>query len=267
MRANKGEGRKTDMNFKLSYLVAARLGELENLSPTPISPMHDLAPILAAQQKSLGEDGAAKLDELLSEEKLLVEENGKNHPAPQLRGFLKALFAPEKCLHTRLNEPGGCSDSYYLPFDGAWVRLDAIRGEFSLSFPLPEEGVFLCLRGDVEAALQGENVRLLAQRREGSVTRSAVVFSDEKGYPFFGTIADSEACTAKEYLHSFAKTPENRLWIAEMLSGRRAFELPESETEEEPPKRSYKGAVKGFLIGVAVNLCAALILALLKALL
>lgn len=52
-----------------------------------------------------------------------------------------------------------------------------------------------------------------------------------------------------------------------MLSGRRAFELSESEREEEPPKRSYKGAVKGFLIGVAVNLCAALILAVLKALL
>ena len=255
------------MNFKLSYLAAARLGELENMSPNSISPMSDLAPVIAALRQSLGEDGEAKLDELLSQEKLMIEENGKAKAAPELRGFLAALFAPLKCFHTRLNELGGCSDSYYIPFDGGWVRLDAIRGEFSLAFPLPEDGVFLCLRGDAEAALQEENVRLLVQRREGSVTHSAVVFSDEKGYPFFGTVADSEKRTVREYLHSFAKTPENRLWIAEMLSGRRGFELPESETEKKPQKRSYKRAIKGFLIALAVNVCAAIIISVLKAVL
>lgn len=255
------------MNFKLSYLAAARLGELEDISPNTISPMHDLAPVIAALQQSLGEDSTAKLDELLSEDKLRVEKNGKAKAAPELRGFLKALFVPEKCIHTRLNEPDGCSDCYYIPFDGGWVRLDAICGEFTLNFPLPEDGVFLCLRSDVEAALQEENVRLLVRRHEGSVTHSTVVFSDENGYPFFGIVADNEKRTAKEYLHSFAKTPENRLWITEMLSGRRAFELPESETEETPKKRSYKKAIKGFLIALAVNVCAALIISVLKAVL
>lgn len=39
------------MHFIISYLAADRLGELEGLTASDISPMHDLAPIIAEMKK------------------------------------------------------------------------------------------------------------------------------------------------------------------------------------------------------------------------
>lgn len=256
------------MNFTLSYLEIDRLGEIEGLRANDISPMHDLAPVISEMKKSIDEPQALeKLDELLSEQKLLAD--GK--AAPEICGFLKALFAPEKCFHTRMNEPGGCAATYYIPFDGAWVRLDAIRGQLKFAGPLPEDALKVCLSTDVRVTLKGENIRLLAERRETDITHSAVITTDEKGYAFIGSVVDKKKRSCTEYIHSFAKTEENIAWIADMLSGKRDFVLPESEQEQKnakpAEKHSYKKALKGFLKALAVNVCVAIILVVLRAVL
>lgn len=256
------------MNFTLSYLEIDRLGEIEGLRANDISPMHDLAPVIGEMKKSIDDPQALeKLDELLSEQKLIADEKA----APEICGFLKALFAPEKCYHIRMNEPGGCSATYYIPFDRAWVRLDAIRGQLKFAFPLSEDALKVCLSADVRVTLKGENIRLLAERRETDITHSAVITTDEKGYAFIGSVVDKKKRSCTEYIHSFAKTEENIAWIADMLSGKRDFILPESEQEQEnakpAEKHSYEKALKGFLKALAANVCAAIILVVLRAVL
>lgn len=185
-----------------------------------------------------------------------------------MSGFLKSLFQPQKCFHTRINEPEGCSATYYIPFDGAWIRLDAVRGQLNITFPLSERGADICLAADIRTALKDENIKLLAERRETDSLHGAIVMNDEKGYAFVGSVINKKEHACTEYVHSFAKTDENIAWIADMLIGRREFVLPESEQEEAPAeKRSYKKALKGFLIALAVNVCAAVIIAVLKAVL
>lgn len=258
------------MNFTLSYLEIDRLGELEGLKANAVSPMHDLAPVISEMQRSLDPQVLEKLDDLLSEQKLITNENGNIKVVPGMHRFLKALFEPQKCFHTRMNEPGGCSATYYIPFDGAWVRLDAIRGQLNIALPLPENAVDICLAADVRATLKGENIRLLAERRETETIHSAVIMNDDKGYAFIGSVIDKNEHSCTEYIHSFAKTDENIAWITDMISGRREFVLPESETIEQvdkPKKHSYKNALKGFLIGLAVNATVAVILLVLRAIL
>lgn len=254
------------MQFIISYLAADRLGTLEGLTASDISPMHDLSPVIAEMKKSIEPQVLEKLDDLLSEQKLVTNENGSIKAAPEMSGFLKSLFQPKKCFHTRMNEQDGCSATYYIPFDGAWVRLDAVRGQLNITFPLPESGADICLAADVRATLKSEGIKLLAERRETDITHSAVIMNDEKGYVFIGSVIDKKEHTCTEYVHSFAKTEENIAWISDMLTGKREFVLPESEQEEETPaeKRSYKKALKGFLIALAVNACAAVIIAVLK---
>lgn len=260
---------ETAMKFTLSYLEIDRLGKLEGLKANAASPMHDLAPVINQMQKNIEPQVLEKLDDLLSEQKLIVNEDGNIKAVPEIRRFLKALFAPEKCFHTRMNEPGGCSATYYIPFDGAWARLDAVRGQLSIAFPLPQNALDICLTADVQATLKGENIRLLAERREMNTVHSAVIMNDDNGYAFIGNVVDKKEHSCTEYIHSFAKTEENIMWIADMLSGKREFVLPESERENAKPteKRSYKNALKGFLIALAVNVCAAIIIAVLKAVL
>ena len=243
------------MQLIISYLAADRLGELEGLTASDISPMHDLAPVIAEMKKSIEPQVLEKLDGLLSEQRLVTNENGIIKAAPEMSGFLKSLFQPQKCFHTRMNEADGCSATYYIPFDGAWIRLDAVRGQLNITFPLSEKGADICLAADIRTALKDENIKLL-------------VMNDEKGYAFVGSVINKKEHACTEYVHSFAKTDENIAWIADMLIGRREFVLPESEQEEAPAeKRSYKKALKGFLIALAVNVCAAVIIAVLKAVL
>lgn len=256
------------MQLIISYLAADRLGELEGLTASDISPMHDLAPVIAEMKKSIDPQTLEKLDGLLSGQRLVTNENGIIKAAPEMSGFLKSLFQPQKCFHTRINEPEGCSATYYIPFDGAWIRLDAVRGQLNITFPLSERGADICLAADIRTALKDENIKLLAERRETDSLHGAVVMNDEKGYAFVGSVISKKEHACTEYVHSFAKTDENIAWIADMLTGKREFVLPESEQEEAPAeKRSYKKALKGFLIALAVNVCAAVIIAVLKAVL
>lgn len=256
------------MQFIISYLAADRLGELEGLTASDISPMHDLSPVIAEMKKSIEPQVLEKLDDLLSEQKLVTNENCIIKAAPEMSGFLKSLFQPQKCFHTRMNEADGCSATYYIPFDGAWVRLDAVRGQLNITFPLPESGADICLAADIRTALKDENIKLLAERRETDSLHGAVVMNDEKGYAFVGSVINKKEHACAEYVHSFAKTDENIAWISDMLTGKREFVLPESEQEEAPAeKRSYKKSLKGFLIALAVNVCAAVIIAVLKAVL
>ena len=256
------------MQLIISYLAADRLGELEGLTASDISPMHDLAPVIAEMKKSIDPQTLEKLDGLLSGQRLVTNENGSIKAAPEMSGFLKSLFQPQKCFHTRMNEADGCSATYYIPFDGAWVRLDAVRGQLNITFPLPESGADICLAADIRTALKDENIKLLAERRETDSLHGAVVMNDEKGYAFVGSVINKKEHACAEYVHSFAKTDENIAWISDMLTGKREFVLPESEQEEAPAeKRSYKKSLKGFLIALAVNVCAAVIIAVLKAVL
>ena len=246
------------MQLIISYLAADRLGELEGLTASDISPMHDLAPVIAEMKKSIEPQVLEKLDGLLSEQRLVTNENGIIKAAPEMSGFLKSLFQPQKCFHTRMNEADGCSATYYIPFDGAWIRLDAVRGQLNITFPLSEKGADICLAADIRTALKDENIKLLAERRETDSLHGAIVMNDEKGYAFVGSVINKKEHACTEYVHSFAKTDENIAWIADMLIGKREFVLPGSEQEEAPAeKRSYKKALKGFLIALAVNVCAA----------
>ena len=80
-----------------------------------------------------------------------------------------------------------------------------------------------------------------------------------------GAVTDGQ--TMKNYAHAFAKTEENRVWLWEMLAGKREFSLPESEQPEKAEKPSAKKAARGFLIALAVNVCVAVVVAVLKAVL
>ena len=68
------------------------------------------------------------------------------------------------------------------------------------------------------------------------------------------------------YVHSFAKTEENKQHIAQMLTGEIGFELPESE-KGQPDKPSAKRVLRGIGIALLVNICAAILVAVLKAVL
>lgn len=252
------------MNFTISYLAADRLGGLENLKPSIISPMKDLASTIAEMQKNIDRNVLDKIDDMLLEQKLLVKTENGNLPAKQLDGFLKALYAPQKCVQARLSGQEGCSDTYFILFDGAWLKLEAVRGQFTVTGPFSENAVDVYLRAGTEIALKEENVRFLAERRKPDNIHSEVILADEKGYQFFGSIINPGENKRTTYMHPFVKTEENRAWIADMIAGRRDFVLPEGEKSAQPTKRSYKKALKGFLIALAVNACVAIILAVLR---
>ncbi len=255
------------MNFTLSYLAAQRLGELAGLEPSMISPMHDLTPTIAEIRNGIDGDILGRLDDILAGQKLIFTDDGAAKPASGIRGFLGALFAPEKCIQSRLHEPDGCSDTYFILYDGAWLRLDAVRGQFTVNGPLSERAVKLCLRADAETALSGENIRFLAEMREPELIRSAVIFADEAGYQFFGDTLIPGKRSHKTYVHPFAKTEENRKWVVDITVGDREFVLPESERSGDTGSRKGHSALKGFLVALAVDLAAGVIISVLRVLL
>ncbi len=265
------------MELTISYLAAARLGELEGLAANEISPMRDLGPVIAGMRESFGPEGAEKLDELLALQGLTVSDGGAALAAPQMSAFLRALFLPEVCIHTRMDEPGGCSAVYYLPIAGAWMRVDAVRGQLRIALPLPESGMAAALSADVRAALTAEGVKLLAERRTAEAVHGAVVTADEKGYAVFACAADRAERACVPHIDVLPKTAENAAKlcaaISGMLCGRRAAAWPEAaeavaaSARPGAGKARYGAALRGFLIALAVNGCVALIMAVLNAVL
>lgn len=53
--------------------------------------MHDLSPVIAEMKKSIEPQVLEKPDELLSEQKLVTNENGSIKATPEMSGFLKPL--------------------------------------------------------------------------------------------------------------------------------------------------------------------------------
>lgn len=266
------------MELTISYLAAARLGELEGLAANEISPMRDLATVIAGMRESFGPEGAEKLDELLALQGLTVSDGGAALAAPQMAAFLRALFLPEEvCIHTRMDEPGGCSAVYYLPIAGAWMRADAVRGQLRIALPLPESGMAAALSADVRAALTAEGVKLLAERRTAEAVHGAVVTADEKGYAVFACAADRAERACVPHIDVLPKTAENAAKlcaaISRMLCGRQAAVWPEAaeaaaaSAQPGAGKARYGAALRGFLIALAVNGCVALIMAVLNAVL
>ena len=76
-------------------------------------------------RQSIGEDTLGKPDDLPVEQKPAdAGENGVVSVS-RLLGFRGALFIPEKCVPSGLREPDGCSDTHFILYDGAWLRLEA----------------------------------------------------------------------------------------------------------------------------------------------
>ena len=243
------------MKFKLDYLMIKRLGELSGLTYNDISPMNEIAPDTEELINGLPSDILGKTDDILKEQGLT--------DSKFLNAFIKTLFAPEKCLRAELKEENGSSDVYFIPFDGAWLMMNAKHGELTVAGPVSYKIAEQYLIAAMNSAL--ESGVLSAQYRDGVCKRSITVTNAEEGYAFFGSMFDKTEKNEKVYIHSFAKTEENRKHIAKMLTGEIGFELPKGEKEEQ--KISAKRVIRGIGIALLVNICAAIIVAVLKAVL
>ena len=252
------------MKFELNYLMIKRLGKMAGLEYNDISPMNELAPDTETLIKGLPADAISETDKILKESGLADDESGEIKPAKQINAFIKALFAPEKCLRAELKEESGSSDVYFIPFDGAWVMMKAKHGELTAAGPVSYKIANQYLTAAMNSAL--ENGVLSAQYRDGNCKRSVTVTNAEEGYAFFGSLFDKAAAQERVYIHSFAKTDDNKKHIAGMLTGEIGFELPESEKEQQE-KPSAKRVLRGIGIALLVNICAAVIVAVLKAVL
>ena len=250
---------------KLSYLAIDRLGELLGLSADALSPIHDLQSAILGLKKALPPELKEGLYAQMLAEGLLTEEAEGLQPTDSMKLLISALYCPKKCYRVRLQEKDGAGDTYLLLVDGAWLRIDACRGQLTVSGPFDLTAAELYLRACIETALRKPDIQLQIERREKGGVHGAVIELDGNGYSFAGTVFAPSDSFPQMFIHVFAATDENRQWIAEMLIGKREFVLPESEQEEAPTeKRSYKKALRGFLIALAVNVCAAIIIAVLK---
>ena len=254
---------------KLSYLAIDRLGELLGLTADALSPIYDLRSAILQLKEAMPPELKEGLDAQLLAEGSLTEQAEGLQPTASMKLFLTALYCPKKCYRVRMHEKDGIGDTYLLLVDGAWLRIDAFRGQLTVSGPFDLTAVQLYLRAFIETALREPDTQLQIERREEGIVHGAVVELDGNGYSFAGMAFAPSDTSPQMFIHVFAATDENRQWIADMLIGKREFVLPESEQEEETPaeKRSYKKAIKGFLIALAVNACAAIIIAVLKAVL
>ena len=253
---------------KLSYLAIDRLGELLGLTADALSPIYDLRSAILQLKEAMPPELKEGLDAQLLVEGLVAEEAEGLQPTASMKLFLTALYCPKKCYRVRMHEKDGIGDTYLLLVDGAWLRIDACRGQLTVSGPFDLTAAELYLRACVETALREPDIQLKIERREEGCVHGAVIELDGNGYSFAGTVFAPSDTSPQMFIHVFAATDENRQWIADMLIGKREFVLPESEQEETPAgKRSYKKAIKGFLIALAVNVCAAIIIAVLKAVL
>ena len=252
------------MKFQLNYLMIRRLGELIGLEYSDISPMNEIAPDTEALINALPAESVSKTEDILKEQGLVDNASGEWKPAKPINAFIKALFAPEKCLRAELKEKTGSSDIYFIPFDGAWLMMKAKHGELTAAGPISYEIAKQYLAAAMNSAL--ESGVLSAQYRDGNCKRSVTVTNAEEGYAFFGSLFDKAGGTERVYIHSFAKTEANKKHIAKMLTGETGFELPESEKEQQD-KLSAKRVLRGIGIALLVNICAAIIIAVLKAVL
>lgn len=252
------------MKFTLNYLMIKRLGETGGFEYNDISPMNEIAPDTEALIKGLPADAVSKTDEILKELGMAKDVSGEPKPVKQISAFVKALFEPEKCLRAELKEESGSSDVYFIPFDGTWLMMNAKHGELTACGPVSYEIAKQYIKAALSSAF--ENGVLSVQYRDNKCKRSVTVTNAEEGYSFFGSLFDKTDEKERVYIHSFAKTAENRKHIEKMLTGESGFELPESE-KEQPEKLSAKRVLRGIGIALLVNVCAAVIVAVLKAVL
>lgn len=249
------------MKFTLNYLMIKRLGEMAGLEYNDISPMNEIAPDTEALINGLPAEALSETDRVLKE---LGMADDARQPAEPIRAFVKALFMPEKCLRAELKEESGSADVYFIPFDGAWLMMNAKHGELTVAGPVSYEIAKQYLVAAMNSAL--ESGVLSAQYRDEKCKRSVTVTNAEEGYAFFGSLFDKTEAQERVYVHSFAKTEENKQHIAKMLTGEIGFELPEGE-KGQPDKPSVKRVLRGIGIALLVNICAAILVAVLKAVL
>ncbi len=162
------------MKFKLDYLMIKRLGELSGLTYNDISPMNEIAPDTEELINGLPSDILGKTDDILKEQGL--------PDSKSLNAFIKTLFAPEKCLRAELKEENGSSDVYFIPFDGAWLMMNAKHGELTVAGPVSYKIAEQYLIAAMNSAL--ESGVLSAQYRDGVCKRSITVTNAEEGYAF-----------------------------------------------------------------------------------
>lgn len=252
------------MKFKLNYLMIKRLGESAELTYNDISPMNEIAPDTEALINALPADTMSETDAVLKEQGMADGTAGELKPAKAIISFIKALYTPEMCLRAELKEESGSSDVYFIPFDGAWLMMNAKHGELTVCGPVSYEIAKQYIVAAMNSAL--ENGVLSVQYRDKTCKRSITVTNAEEGYAFFGSLFDKNEGKERVYVHSFAKTGENKKHIAKMLTGERGFELPEGEKQGQD-KLSAKKILRGIGIALLVNICAAVIVAVLKAVL
>ncbi len=250
------------MKFTWNYLMIKRLGELAGVEYNNISPMNEIAPDTEALIKGLPADAINETDKILKELGMADDASGELKPAEAIIAFVKALFEPKKCLRAELKEENGSSDVYFIPFDGAWLMMNAKHGELTVAGPVFYEIAKQYLTASMNSAL--ENGTLSAQYRDETCKRSITVTSAEEGYAFFGSLFDKTEKKERVFIHSFKKTEDNKKHIAKMLTGEIGFELPEGEKQDKP---SAKRVIRGIGIALLVNICAAIIVAVLKAVL
>ena len=249
------------MKFTLNYLMIKRLGETGGFEYNDISPMNEIAPDTEELIKGLPADILNETDTILKEQGIADSELKPKKP---ISAFIKALFAPEKCLRAELKEESGSSDVYFIPFDGAWLMMNAKHGELTAAGPVSYEIAKQYIKAALSSAL--ESGVLSVQYRDEKCKRSVTVTNAEEGYAFFGSLFDKAEGKERVYIHSFAKTEENKKHITKMLTGDKGFELPEGEKEQQD-KLSAKRVLRGIGIALLVNICAAVIAAVLKAVL
>lgn len=249
------------MKFTLNYLMIKRLGETGGFGYNDISPMNEITPDTEELIKGLPADILNETDTILKEQGIA---DGELKPKKPISAFIKALFAPEKCLRAELKEESGSSDVYFIPFDGAWLMMNAKHGELTAAGPVSYEIAKQYIKAALSSAL--ESGVLSVQYRDEKCKRSVTVTNAEEGYAFFGSLFDKAEGKERVYIHSFAKTEENKKHITKMLTGDKDFELPENEKEQQD-KLSAKRVLRGIGIALLVNICAAVIAAVLKAVL
>lgn len=160
------------MKFTLNYLMIKRLGEMAGLEYNDISPMNEIAPDTEALINGLPTEALSETDRVLKE---LGMADGEGQPAKPIRAFIKALFTPETCLRAELKEESGSGDVYFIPFDGAWLMMNAKHGELTAAGPVSYEIAKQYLVAAMHSAL--ESGVLSAQYRDRKCKRSV---SDNK---------------------------------------------------------------------------------------
>ena len=173
---------------KLSYLAIDRLGELLGLTADALFPIHDLQSAILGLKKAMPSELKEGLDAQLLAEGLLSEEAESLQPTVSMKLFISALYCPKKCYRVRMQEKDGTGDTYLLLMDGAWLRIDAFRGELTVSGAVDLAAAELYLRACVETALREPDIQLQIEQREEGCVHGAVIELDGNGYSFAGTV-------------------------------------------------------------------------------